>query len=114
MRRSRSEQGREQLLDECYWSPNFEVNRLLGEDAEKFAEKEDFDAKHRLDVALRELPVLVVHGEADPRPVDVAKELAERIPGARFVKMSGVGHWPWLEDPEGLEKMTLEFLQSLI
>ncbi|RUS16448.1 Alpha/Beta hydrolase protein [Endogone sp. FLAS-F59071] len=49
---------REQLLNKCYWSPNFEVNRLLGEDAEKFAEKEDFDAKHRLDVALREVPVL--------------------------------------------------------
>lgn len=105
---------REQLLDECYWSPNFEVNRLLGEDAEKFAEGEDFDTKHRLDIALREVPVLVVHGEADPRPVDVARELAEKIPGAQFVKMPDVGHWPWLEDPDGFEKVTLEFLQSLI
>src|SRR5207248_8952888 len=43
---------------------NYEVNRLLGKDAQRFAESDDM--RERL--AGLEVPTLVIHGEADLRP----------------------------------------------
>jgi pimeloyl-ACP methyl ester carboxylesterase len=52
------------------------------------------------------LPTLVLHGSADPMfPPAHGRALADRIPGARFVELEGVGHetppprlWPVLVD----------------
>jgi 3-oxoadipate enol-lactonase len=46
-------------------------------------------------------PTLVVVGELDAAtPVDLARELAQEIKGARFVLLPGCGHCPPLEQPE--------------
>lgn len=46
-------------------------------------------------------PTLVMVGELDAAtPLDLARELAERITGARFVPLPGCGHCPPLEQPE--------------
>ncbi len=46
-------------------------------------------------------PTLVVVGELDAAtPLDLARELAERIKGARFVMLPRCGHCPPLEQPE--------------
>lgn len=38
-------------------------------------------------------PALVLHGEADPLvPIACGRDVAERIPGARFVPIPGMGH----------------------
>lgn len=53
--------------------------------------------------ALR-VPTLVLHGSGDPRPSWPARELAELIPGARFVLLDDVGHEPFWERPEPLRE----------
>lgn len=46
-------------------------------------------------------PTLVVVGELDAAtPLDLARELAERIKGARFVMLPRCGHCPPLEQPD--------------
>lgn len=46
-------------------------------------------------------PTLVLVGELDAAtPLDLARELAERIKGAQFVMLPGCGHCPPLEQPD--------------
>lgn len=44
--------------------------------------------------------VLVVHGSADPRPVDGPRRLADALPDARLAVVDGAGHLPWLDRPD--------------
>jgi proline iminopeptidase len=59
-----------------------------------------------------EAPTLVLHGDADPVPVAMARELAERIPNCRFVAIDGAGHFPFVEQPETLFDHVDEFLEA--
>jgi pimeloyl-ACP methyl ester carboxylesterase len=46
-------------------------------------------------------PTLVIHGDVDEMlPVDNARIIASRIPGARLEELEGVGHLFWWEQPE--------------
>lgn len=47
-------------------------------------------------------PTTLVCGELDERYVALAHEMAERLPNARVVVVSGAGHNPILEDPEAV------------
>ena len=42
--------------------------------------------------------------------VEVGHELADRIPGAKFVVMQNCGHWPQFEEPEVFNRIHLDFL----
>jgi proline iminopeptidase len=48
------------------------------------------------------VPTLVIHGENDFVPVDVAAHVAEAIPGARLVVLRQCGHFAYLEAPEAV------------
>jgi len=53
----------------------------------------------------------VVVGELDAAtPLDLARELAERIEGARFVLLPGCGHCPPLEQPDAFLAAVAPFL----
>ena len=56
--------------------------------------------------ALRELdvPTLVLHGEHDFVPVELAARIAEAVPGARLSVLPGCGHFTYLEAPDGLRR----------
>jgi proline iminopeptidase len=58
-----------------------------------------------------DLPVLVMHGDADPRPVAPARALAAMLRRGRLVVLSGVGHYPHLEAAEPFRRIVREFLQ---
>jgi proline iminopeptidase len=58
------------------------------------------------------VPTLVLHGEADPIGEAGARELASLLPQARFVRLPGVGHVPWLEDAGRLRQHLRDFIQS--
>jgi pimeloyl-ACP methyl ester carboxylesterase len=46
-------------------------------------------------------PVLLIHGEADGLiPLERAREIQARVPRARMVELSGVGHMPMMESPQ--------------
>lgn len=44
-------------------------------------------------------PVLVIHGTADPIPLEGAEEWVLAFPNARLLSIDGAGHLPWLEQP---------------
>ena len=50
---------------------------------------------NRLDV-----PTLVIHGDNDLVPTDVAREIADAIPGSRFVVLPDCGHFSFLEQTD--------------
>lgn len=60
------------------------------------------------------VPVLVVHGEEDQLiPIDSAREMAARIPGARFRAIPHSAHLPTVENPESVNSAIAEFLENL-
>jgi len=57
------------------------------------------------------MPVLVVCGEFDQAtPPALNKQVAEKIPGARYVELSGCGHCPPLEQPEAFLAAIRDFV----
>jgi proline-specific peptidase len=69
-------------------------NRLFDETL-RSADWDLFPALSRLGV-----PTLVLHGEHDFIPVELAARIAEAVPGARLTVLPGCGHFTYLEDPE--------------
>ena len=65
------------------------------------------------DVRALPTPMLVLHGEDDPLPVECASDLASRMPQARLTVLAGVGHIPWLEDAAGTRAALRDFLEQL-
>ena len=56
-------------------------------------------------------PTLVMVGSEDATtPPALARELAAKIPGAKFKELSGCGHCPQIEDPEGFVAAVEGFL----
>ncbi len=47
-----------------------------------------------------EAPVLVIHGAADPIPVESSEAWARAMPNARLLIINGAGHIPQIEQPE--------------
>jgi proline iminopeptidase len=56
------------------------------------------------------VPTLVIHGERDLVPVECARRIGETIPGARFVRLGGVGHFAYLENPDAVQGTVADFL----
>lgn len=74
------------------------LERLKTEDIRKLLPKLD-------------IPVLLIHGDIDPIcKVEASKYMAELIPGSQLVVFEGVGHAPFLEQPERFSEIVGEFL----
>jgi pimeloyl-ACP methyl ester carboxylesterase len=59
------------------------------------------------------VPTLAVVGELDiPDMRQIADTLATRIPGARKVVLTGVGHMSNMEDPATFNRVALDFLRT--
>lgn len=89
--------------------PNYEVNRQLGIDARRWIEHDAMAAR----LSRVNIPTLIVHGEADPRPIWAARYLAERIPNAQLGTLPAVGHLPWLEQPDEFGAILREFVTTM-
>lgn len=56
-------------------------------------------------------PTLVLWTDHDPTAsVEVGRQLADSIPGAKFEVMRDCGHWPQYEDPETFNRIHIGFL----
>ncbi len=52
-------------------------------------------------------PALVVWGELDPwLDPSLADAYAQRLPRAELERTAGAGHWPWLDQPRVIERVT--------
>jgi proline iminopeptidase len=87
---------------------NFEVNRDVNADWGRMRG----DPAWRGRLATLDRPVLAVHGEGDPRPLDAVRGLVEALPRARLEVVPG-GHYPWMEQPEPLRRVLRDWLASL-
>lgn len=85
-----------------------DVNAELNAALKALGEEELATRCRRLDV-----PVLVVAGAEDPRPPFAVESLVAALPRAELVVMPGVGHLPWLEDPDGLRALLRQFLANV-
>jgi proline iminopeptidase len=83
--------------DECANSINTEVRQYLIDD----------------DVAARcrtlHVPTLIIDGDQDPRPRWAVDSLHRALPNAKRVNLTGAGHLPWVEDPDGFRQAVTSF-----
>lgn len=71
----------------------------------------DFDLHDDLK-ALR-CPTLILHGDADPLPVQCAERLHESIAGSELVIVEGAGHWLFVDGTEEFSRSILGFLERV-
>lgn len=56
-------------------------------------------------------PTLVLWTDHDPTAtVETGRQLADAIPGSRFVVLEGCGHWPQYEDAPAFNRVHVDFL----
>lgn len=59
-------------------------------------------------------PVLLIHGAADTIcPPGASRYMAERLPQAKLVELSGLGHAPFLSRPDAFNRFLSGFLEDL-
>jgi proline iminopeptidase len=59
-----------------------------------------------------EVPTLIIHGEDDFVPVEVAAHIAEAIPGARLAVLPRCGHFSYLEAPDAVMQHVSELFEA--
>ena len=59
------------------------------------------------------MPALLIHRSHDPRPDIGAIELSAHLPNARFVRVDGAGHLPWVEKPEVTTRLIKDFISRV-
>ena len=75
---------------------SYEANQKAGKDWEDPSHWPDL----RGQIARLQPPALFIHGAEDPRPASYSQQVADLMPNAGFKLMTGVGHYPWIENRE--------------
>jgi len=57
-------------------------------------------------------PLLIVHGEQDPLPLEASRATAALVAHAVLVPIAEAGHFPWLERAEQLDEAVRGFMSS--
>jgi pimeloyl-ACP methyl ester carboxylesterase len=71
-----------------------------------------FDVRDR--IATLKPKLLLLRGLDDPgNPPEYEKEIHEAVPGSRYVKLSGAGHFPPMEIPDKVNALIEEFVAAL-
>ena len=75
----------------------------------------DHDLRERApEIDTARTPLYILSGEYDWSSTTVmSKELAEAIPGAKFIPMPGLGHFPMAEDPARFREYLLPVLDEI-
>jgi non-heme chloroperoxidase len=61
-----------------------------------------------------DVPTLVIHGRDDEVVrVSAAEHIAATVPGAKLLVYDGIGHAPFLEDPERFDRDLREFVRAV-
>jgi pimeloyl-ACP methyl ester carboxylesterase len=82
-----------------------------------------YRATHRADVTVgprdrpfeTDVPALVLWGKADPFvPVRFAEQQRQTFKRAKVVIFPEAGHWPFIDDPDGVAAEVVPFLRALV
>jgi proline iminopeptidase len=58
------------------------------------------------------VPILVIAGDHDFIPVEIAEHVAQALPNARLVTIKDCGHFAYLECPDAVHRAVEDFLRS--
>jgi len=58
------------------------------------------------------IPTLVITGDHDFIPVEIARHIASAIPNARLVTLQGCGHFAYLECPDDVRRVIRNFMAA--
>jgi pimeloyl-ACP methyl ester carboxylesterase len=109
--------GAQFLAEHAYWVEDWREQVARTYDLEAVRELGHVASNHddyRDTSASIQVPTLIMHGTDDSVvPIAKAKEMAERIPDARFVEIPDCGHAPPLERPDAVTDALLKFVASL-
>lgn len=123
-----AEEGRELLAlrwatDYVDFSRGLELARLMLSDnlqvnhecnAALNAEIDAMDLGHWRELCARlRAPVLLLQGEADPRPVAALDSLAGALPHATRLVLPGCAHYLWLETPDTFRRVVRGWLRDV-
>ena len=70
----------------------------------------DYDIHDQLDAI--NCPTLIIHGAADPIPLESAERIHQRIAGSELVVMEQCGHFPFVENRGGFLALVGGFLEG--
>ena len=71
-----------------------------------------FDVRDR--IGSLKAPLLLIRGVDDPgAPPEYELEIHQAVPGSRYLKMSGAGHFPTAEQPQQVNQAIEEFLSAV-
>ncbi|WP_129647569.1 alpha/beta fold hydrolase [Peristeroidobacter agariperforans] len=59
------------------------------------------------------IPTLVITGDHDFIPVDIAEHIAQAVPNARLVTLKDCGHFAYLECHDAVRQATEDFFRSV-
>ncbi|MEU3982847.1 alpha/beta hydrolase [Streptomyces sp. NPDC026672] len=66
------------------------------------------------DIDTSRIPVYILNGEWDlATPAAEGRAIAEKIPGAKFTELKGLGHFPMNEDPELFKSYLVPVLEEI-
>lgn len=90
------------VFDQNYFA-NSRLLRYLGEDAITY------DLHPQLSGV--QCRTLIIHGDADPIPLEAPQKIQGSIKGAQLVVLKNTGHFPYIESPQELFKTITDFLK---
>jgi proline iminopeptidase len=88
---------------------NWDANRNVNADWDAIRR----DPARRKQLESITLPILVLHGEGDPRPVAAVDALSHVLPNARLEVIPRAGHYPWMENAAATRDLICSFVASL-
>jgi proline iminopeptidase len=83
------------------------IEQRLSDETSRSAGWDLFPALRQLDI-----PTLLLHGEHDFIPVELAVRIADAVPGARLAVLPGCGHFTYLEAPERVVEEIVSWFKS--
>ncbi len=96
--------------DFCAGTLESRRNKMLSVDKFTMASLGQWD--WRAPLSQVRVPALVIHGTMDPLPVSGAKAWASVLPNGQLLLLDGVGHFPYLEEPDRFFQKVNEFLRK--